>query len=157
MGAPLAPSTTKPNVLVIGDSVSIGYAPDVTQILLPSAKVQHSPYDYSDGGAGHVGQGITCLDRWLVTQAQQQVKWDIITFNFGLHELSDTTLCKALYEQQLNNITSRLMATGAKLLYVATTPFMPLRTKNITIVEDLNIIASAIMDAHDIPVVDLYR
>ena len=121
-------------------------------------------------GAGHVGQGLTCLDRWLVTQTQAEVKWDLITFNFGLHDLCSPnpikpTLCSkakqarclGLYKEQLKNITGRLLATGAKLLYVTTTPFMPLRLHNDTVVESLNSEASAIMHQHSIPVVDLYE
>ena len=83
-----------PNVLVIGDSVSIGYVGGVTKILSASgtAAVQHGPWDVSDGGAGDTAVGITCLDRWLVTQAQLAVKWDLITFNFGLHDMTCVAL-----------------------------------------------------------------
>ena len=90
MGPGNPPSTSMPNVLVIGDSVSIGYVGGVTKILSASgtAAVQHGPWDVSDGGAGDTAVGITCLDRWLVTQAQLAVKWDLITFNFGLHDMT---------------------------------------------------------------------
>ena len=96
MGPGLPASTTMPNVLVIGDSVSIGYVGGVAKILGGSgvAQVQHGPWDVSDGGAGDAATGITCLDRWLVTQTQASVKWDLITFNFGLHDMTNGTHCE---------------------------------------------------------------
>lgn len=146
-----------PNVLVIGDSVSIGYVGGVATALKPKALVQHGPWDTSDGGAGDVATGVACLDRWLVTQTQQRVKWDVITFNFGLHDLTNSSHCEALYRAQLANVTSRLVDVGAKLLYVTTTPFMPLRTQGNTVVEDMNAIAREVVGAHSIPIVDLYK
>ena len=50
-GAHLPPSTTLPNVLIIGDSVSIGYTPPVAAHMAKVALVQHSPWDVRDGGA----------------------------------------------------------------------------------------------------------
>ena len=48
-GAALPPSKTLPNVLIIGDSVSIGYTPYVAKRMSGVAFVQHSPYDVTDG------------------------------------------------------------------------------------------------------------
>lgn len=50
-GAHLPPSTALPNVLIIGDSVSIGYTPPVATHMAKVALVQHSPWDVLDGGA----------------------------------------------------------------------------------------------------------
>lgn len=86
-GPALAPSTTLPNCLVIGDSVSIGYTGTVTKELESECLVQHGPYDVADGGAGATSYAVECLDNWLVTQSQQRVTWDVIAFNFGLHNL----------------------------------------------------------------------
>ena len=44
----------------------------------------------------------------------------------------------ANYTAQLGAIADRLVATKSKLLYVATTPFMPYDTKGDPIVERLN-------------------
>ena len=160
MGPELPPSTTKKNELINGDSVSIGYTsyanPNVPALLSITALAQHAPWDVSDGGAGSTAQGLACVERYLVTQAQQPVKWDAITFNFGLHDLDNSSAAEALYSSQLFNITTRLLATGAKLLYLTTTPFMPKRMLGDTVVEQLNVKARAIMDAHAIPVLDLY-
>jgi hypothetical protein len=96
-GPGLAPSSTLKNVLIIGDSVSIGYTSlgtkNVMKLLAPMAQVQHGPWDVSDGGAGDTATGVACLDRWLMTQTQQPVKWDLITFNFGLVRSTCYFLC----------------------------------------------------------------
>ena len=112
-----------------GDSVSIGYttlaSQNVVSLLSKDAAVQHGPWDVSDGGAGDAATGVVCLDRWLMTQAGEQVKWDLITFNFGLHDLTNGSRCEGLYRSQLTNITQRLVELGTELLYITTTPFMP--------------------------------
>ena len=48
-----------------------------------------------------------------------------ISFNFGLHDLSNTTADVATYSKQLSMIADRLRQTKAKLLYLMTTPMMP--------------------------------
>ena len=66
MGPALPPSKTLKNVLIIGDSVSIGYtsyaSPNVPELLSDVALAQHGPWDVSDGGAGTTGNGVACLD-----------------------------------------------------------------------------------------------
>src|SRR6187399_239096 len=64
-------------VLVIGDSISIGYTPVVTTLLAGKADVKHN-----EGNAAHTGTGVAKLEEWLGTE-----KWKVITFNFGLHDL----------------------------------------------------------------------
>jgi hypothetical protein len=71
--------------------------------------------------------------------------------------MTNSTRCEGLYREQLTNITQRLSALGTKLLYVSTTPYMPLRTLNNTVVEDMNTIAKSVVDPHiSAPIVDLY-
>jgi len=57
-GSPVSPSKTLPNVLVIGDSVSIGYTPPVAKHMAKVAQVVHSPFDISDGGAEETAYGL---------------------------------------------------------------------------------------------------
>lgn len=54
---PFAPNLK--NVLIVGDSVSIGYTPFVASVLKDIALVQHAPWDYSDGGAEETGEERT--------------------------------------------------------------------------------------------------
>ena len=160
-GPGLPPSTTLKNVLIIGDSVSIGYTTlatkSVPKLLASTAQVQHGPWDVSDGGAKDTAMGVACLDRWLMTQDMRPVRWDVITFNFGLHNMNNSSWCEALYREQLTNITERLAALGTKILYVDTTPFMPRRAIGSTVVEDMNAIAKQVVSKHiSAPIVDLY-
>src|SRR5262245_16074553 len=70
-GAPL------PRVLIIGDSISIGYTTDVKVLLEGVADVQHNP-----GNAAHTWKGLEQLNAWL-----GDGRWDVIHFNWGLHDL----------------------------------------------------------------------
>lgn len=117
-GPELPPSTTLPNCLVIGDSVSIGYTGEAAKELVDVCLLQHGPWDVSDGGAGSTSQGQACLENFLVTQGQESVKWDVILFNFGLHDLSNKSSDEEIYREQLQNITTRLNGTSIEPLNV---------------------------------------
>lgn len=84
-GAPLAPSTTLKNVLIIGDSLSIGYTPSVAHDLADIAKVQHAPWDTQDGGAEEAAYMGQCLDYWLAHPSGIPFVPDLIWFNSGMH------------------------------------------------------------------------
>ena len=125
LAAPLAASDL-PRVLLIGDSISIGYTPHVTERLSGMLEVEHHP-----GNAGHTGNGLARLGEWLGEE-----EWDVIHFNFGLHDLcwrtpgkSDKnkesgvlTSSPARYRENLTEITRRLAETGAQLVFATTTP-----------------------------------
>ena len=49
-----------PNVLIIGDSISIGYTPFVKEALEGKANVVHN-----EGNAQHTGTGLIKLEEWL--------------------------------------------------------------------------------------------
>ena len=89
-GPPLNISTTLPNCLIIGDSVSDQYTPSVAALMNATCLVQHSPW-VGGGSANDVANGLFNLEhcRWLRTALRPDldVKWDIIQFNFGLHDL----------------------------------------------------------------------
>ena len=156
-GPKLPPSTTLANLLVIADSVSIGYTGTAAKNLSSTALLQHGPYDVSDGGAGATVVGEECLDNFLVTQAQVPVQWDVILFNFGLHDMQNDPTSEATYKRQLTNITKRLVATGSKLIYATTTPFMPYASVGNDIVQVLNGIALAVMQPYPaIEILDLH-
>src|SRR3954454_3996942 len=66
-----------PRVLLIGDSISIGYTLPVRKLLEGKANVHRVP---DNGGA--TTNGLKNLDKWL-----GDGKWDVIHFNWGLHDL----------------------------------------------------------------------
>ena len=87
-GVPSGWSSTKPNVLLLGDSIAAtgsGYLDDVRAILEPGVVVDN-PRMYPQGG-GYCGSSfgvIGCLN--LFTGPPQQL-WDVIHFNWGLHDV----------------------------------------------------------------------
>ena len=66
--------------------MSIGYTPHVAAALAGKVQVQHSPAA-GGGGADDTPYGKQCivtLESFLRTADYRKVKWDLITFNFGL-------------------------------------------------------------------------
>jgi acyl-CoA thioesterase-1 len=121
--APITDTPGLPRVLLIGDSISMGYTLPVRELLKDKANVHRIP---ENGSA--TGVGLAKLDAWLGTG-----KWDVIHFNWGLHDLKhwkDNKLDLAgpqvtpvePYEQNLRELVKRLKATGAKLIWASTTP-----------------------------------
>jgi hypothetical protein len=162
-GPSMEPLASLPNCLVIGDSVSIGYTPIAAKILESVCQLQHGPFDVSDGGAGDTSYGLQCLPNFLVTQRQTPVVWDLILFNFGLHNLNSTEAAKEQYRKELLSITMQLVLRmpSSKLIYATTTPYMTDALHNNSIVEDLNDIARDILQEQfsdkSIDILDLYK
>jgi len=127
-GPPLEPSTTLPNCLIIGDSVSVQYTPSVTELLKDVCQVQHAPW-VGGGSANDAATGLFHLQNchWLrtATRPDVTVDWDIVQFNFGLHDLMKTTPeLLDFYEAEIENITEILLSSGVKhVQYALTTPF----------------------------------
>src|SRR5205823_1155906 len=114
--APIEDQPRLPRVLLIGDSISMGYTLPVRAALAGKANV-HRPAE----NCGPTSRGVERLESWL-----GQGHWDVIHFNFGLHDLrmADGRLQVALdgYEQNLRTIVARLKRTGATLIWCSTTP-----------------------------------
>ncbi|MSU47207.1 MAG: SGNH/GDSL hydrolase family protein [Lacunisphaera sp.] len=116
-----------PRVLIIGDSISIGYTREVRHRLAGRANV-HRPPD----NCGPTVFGLEQLDGWLGAG-----KWDVVYFSFGLHDLKfmdsagtyivpgpkDRPLATPLeYAANLRQLVGRLQRTGARLVFANTTP-----------------------------------
>ena len=59
----------------------------VKSALLCTSLVQHAPFSPGSGGAGPTNYGIDCLDVYLHTASGVPAQYDLVTFNFGLHDL----------------------------------------------------------------------
>jgi hypothetical protein len=115
-----------PRVLLIGDSISIGYTLPVRALLQGKANV-HRPRE----NCSSTKAGLEKLDTWLGTG-----KWDVIHFNWGLHDLKYLDANNKLvppdkgkqqvpldeYEKNMRALVERLKKTGAKLIWCSTTP-----------------------------------
>lgn len=116
----MEPDRALPKVLIMGDSISIGYTPQVKNLLQGKAEVIHHK-----GNAGPTIRGLTGIDQWLGDS-----QWDLIHFNFGLWDMYGWEYVKedrspAIYEKRLESLVLRLKKTGAKLIWATTTPACP--------------------------------
>ncbi len=149
-----------PRVLLIGDSISIGYTLTVRDQLQGVANV-HRP----KGNCQGTMFGLKQLDTWLGNG-----KWDVIHFNWGLHDLKYvdsknnlTDVAKGKqqsdliqYKKNLGHLVDRLEKTGAKLIFATTTPIPEGSRGRVVGDEDqYNAIAVALMREHQIEVNDL--
>lgn len=104
-----------PRVLVIGDSISMGYTEPLRKLLAGKANVHR----IGENG-GPTSNGVAHMDRLPAGP------WDVITFNYGLHDLKLDTGAHQVeipqYEANLKLIAGALRKTGAKLIWVTTTP-----------------------------------
>jgi len=151
-----------PNVLLIGDSISIGYTLPVREQLDGIANVFRPLIN-----CGPTTRGLEQLEEWLGDRV-----WSIIHFNFGLHDLKyiDETGQMAnppesgsqhvpidQYEQNLNQITLRLLETKARIIWCSTTPVPDGSNGRIKGDADrYNEAASRVATTHDLAVNDLY-
>ena len=115
--APIRDVEGLPRVLLIGDSISMGYTLPVRKLLEGKANVHRIPQN-----GGPTKNGLTHLDRWL-----GQGKWNVIHFNWGIHDLKYMPdglrqVEPADYEKNLRTLVARLQKTGAKLIWATTTP-----------------------------------
>jgi acyl-CoA thioesterase-1 len=157
---------TRKNVLIIGDSLSIGYTPPVAALLADIALVQHAPWDTQDGGAEETAYLDQCLDNWLHSPSGVPISVDLIWFNSGMHNLGAPGSLPTpgqggdygVYAGQLASATARLVEyaarTKTKLLYGLTTPWLCTAATDAVISGVLNANATAIMAANNITVVD---
>jgi acyl-CoA thioesterase-1 len=158
---PQARHAGPPNVLIIGDSISIGYFEPTKELLAGKAEVYHNP-----GNAAHTRNGLAQLDAWL-----GETPWDVIHFNHGLHDLKYTNAKGDLvspdkgtqvmsvdeYARNLEQIVQRLKKTRASLIFATTTPVPEGAMGRVKGDEErYNRAALAIMKKHRVQVNDLY-
>ena len=146
-----APVNKQTNILIIGDSISRGYFMPVQESLDGKAEVTRS-------STGLIPDEPEQWDALL-----GEMKWDVITFNWGLHELKQGTpeeLKKRTtdYLKRLETAIVHLKKTNAKLIFVTTTPVPePNKHKRLnTYVLSYNKGATALMREHAIAVCDQY-
>jgi len=144
-----------PRVLLIGDSISIGYTLQVRALLKGKANVHRIPVN---GGATEVG--LANMKSWL-----GDGKWDVIHFNFGLHDAkfaSETTqrATREQYAENLCTLVVQMKITGAKLIFATTTPVpkggVLTPTRKFDSITERNKIAVKVMQENGVAMDDLY-
>ncbi len=135
-----------PRVLLIGDSVSRGYTLAARKALAGKANVHRAP-----ANCGPTATALKKLDVWL-----GKGKWDVIHFNFGIHDRRTPAVD---YETRLETLVGRLKKTGARLIWASSTP-IPADWKEgpemKTALEEKNAIAARVMKKHGVEIDDLF-
>ena len=144
----VADDPTLPRVLLIGDSVSRGYTLAVRATLAGKANVHRAPEN-----CGPTANGLKKLDAWLASAGPR--KWDVIHFNFGIH---DRATPLADYTARLTQIITRLSATGATLIWASTTPIPddPAKKQTAASIVERNTAAAALMAKYAVAIDDLF-
>lgn len=148
------------NILIIGDSISIGYTPFVEKALAPDILVTHNP-----GNGGSTVRGLDSLEVWL-----NHKKWDLVMFNFGLHDMvykndqnkydavnGIITVPLEVYRKNLELIVTRLKSETTNLIFINTT-VVPENSSGRK-PEDpakYNQVAMEVMKKNGVQVIDLY-
>lgn len=115
----------KAKVLIIGDSISIGYYPFVKKELSDIAVVTHNK-----GNGEFTAYGLKHVSEWI-----GKGHWDLIQFNWGLWDIAYRakgsmkldekagvlTTSPEDYRRNLEALVKILKTTGAKLVFVTTT------------------------------------
>lgn len=133
-----------PRVLLIGDSISRGYTLPIRRALAGKVNVHRAPEN-----CGNTLNGIRKLHLWL-----GDGNWDVIHFNFGIHDRKFDPLD---YAARLEMIVDRLETTGATLVWATSTP-IPADAEFYEHGTSLrsNRFAEPIMKRHGIAINDLY-
>lgn len=156
----------KSQILIIGDSISIGYTGFVRGELEDLADVSHNP-----GNGKYTGYGLDSIASWIGDE-----KWDIIQFNWGLWDLcyrhpdskvqgnrdkinGTLTSTPEEYKKQLEAIVKIMLnKSDAKLIFVTTT-YVPIAEEG-RFTEDAikyNKIAKQIMKVNGVKINDIYE
>ena len=152
--APIKVDPKLPNVLIIGDSISIGYTLPTRANLKGKANVHRIPIN-----GGPTIRGLTEIEKWLGER-----QWDVIHFNWGLHDLKMDKTGKHQvpikeYEANLEKLVKRLKKQTKVLIWASTTPVPEGKVnppRKDSDVQAYNKVAKQIMAKHDVVINDLY-
>jgi len=152
-----------PRVLIIGDSISLGYTEGVRKALQGKAEVLRPKENCQ-----HTGYGLAKIEAWL-----GDGHWDVIHFNWGIwdtHMLDDKNRLvrdetagtlhirhtPEKYRENLTKLVDAMQKKGTKLVWASTTPIMSRKGERFEAIPTLNKTAAEIMKARGIAVNDLY-
>jgi acyl-CoA thioesterase-1 len=143
-----------PRALLIGDSISIGYTLTVQKALAGQVNVHRIPENGAD-----TANGLKKIESWLGGS-----HWDVIHFNWGLHDLKVTPqggrqVSIEAYERNLAALVERLNTTSARLIWAATTPVPEGKQNPVRESSDVpryNAVARRLMESKGIAIDDLY-
>lgn len=110
-------------VLIVGDSISIGYTPFVAELLAAEAETLHNP-----GNGGDSDNVLQNLPSWLA-----EASADVVHLNCGLHDVKfhrDPPRIQVpleRYQDNLRGIVQQLRSSGAAVAWATSTPVVESR------------------------------
>lgn len=150
-----------PRVLLIGDSITMGYTQPLRNRLKTKANVQHPTEN-----CGPSPRIVEHLDQYLGSKP-----WDVIQINCGIHDLTHMNSDRKAtspkdggkvqvpldkYRSNLEKIVVRLQKTGAKLIWCTTTPLHnPPSFRLPADVDRYNDVAKEVMQEHGVQINDI--
>ncbi|OWK43489.1 GDSL-type esterase/lipase family protein [Fimbriiglobus ruber] len=160
---PQKPPADLPRVLLLGDSIRIGYAPLVAKKLEGIATVVHPGQE----NCADTPSTLAGLDKWLTAANKPTV----VHFNCGLHDLKFDKKTKQYqvpvekYEKNLKEIVAKLQGATPHVVFASTTPIVDARhaarkaafDRTEADVKTYNEAAIRAMTAAGVPVNDLHR
>jgi hypothetical protein len=161
--APIEEVKGLPDVLIIGDSISIGYTLPTRALLKGKVNLHRIPTN-----GGPTTKGVTEIEKWLGKR-----KWDLIHFNWGLHDLKymgkDGTnlvpkekggivqVSLSEYEKNLEKLVIRMKKSAKQLVWRNTTPIPPgSKARYVGDSVKYNQAAARVMKKHGVPTLDLF-
>jgi hypothetical protein len=159
-------SEKKPKILIIGDSISIGYTPFVITHFSERAIVKHNP-----GNAQHTATGLNKVKEWIGDE-----DWDVIQFNWGLWDLcyrdpnskvqgsrdkinGKITFSLEDYERNIERIVKSIQEVSNAQLIFVTTSYVPEHEAGrfLKDAQKYNKVAKRIMKKYNVTVNDIYK
>ena len=153
-----------PRVLLIGDSISIGYTVPVQKLLKGKANVHRIPVN-----GRFSAFGLANVKKWL-----GEGKWDVIHFNWGIWDTHMVDANGALirardeggkkgtirtpiakYRKNLNAILDILEPTGAELIWASSTPLTCVKGDRLKDIDRYNAAAADVMKTRGVVIDDL--
>ena len=152
-----------PHVLIIGDSISIGYTLPTRALLKGKVNLHRIPTN-----GGRTTKGLKKKEKWLGKR-----KWDLIHFNWGLHDLKfmgkDGTnlvpkekggivqVSLPEYEKNLSKLVIRMKKSAKQLVWRNTTPIPPgSKARYVGDSIKYNQAAARVMKKHGVSTLDLF-
>lgn len=132
-----------PRILIIGDSISRGCTVPVRNVLKDKVNVHRAP-----ANCGPTRYGLEKLDVWM-----GEGKWDLVVFNFGIHDRRTKT---EDYTANLQKLIERIKPRTKKIMWLTSTPVPEGANEYVEgSIGRLNAAATPLMEQNGIPVVDL--
>lgn len=140
--------SVEPDVLLIGDSISLGYS-TVVALALPQYEVNHNPCN-----ARSSVSGLFYVDDWLNSRST----FEAIVFNFGIHDMYHVNgISNELYRENIKAIAAKIKNKTDRPLFLTTTR-VPGKVPGLSPGREieLNQIALEVMLEAGVEVLDLY-